>query len=410
MSAETHPEEPNSQVRLHSLDGLRATMMLLGLVLHSACNYMNTPVDDAWRFRDSQTSPVFTLLVGFIHAWRMPIFMFIAGFFGALLVEKRGLSQFYRHRLSRLGLPLILFLPLMLPLTISGFQFANIAQQLGVEGAWKIIQGSDWANFYSPFITIHLWFLYYLVIYSVLAYLLSPLSQMLPEKFQPSTLIARLIGIPGSSLLLSIPLGWALVDSILPGLLIPGVDLIPEKASFLAYAFLYLCGWALWSRRDLLTHVATWPRISFSLGLATALFFAWGFMLQNLENPEILTSEMWKFLTSCVAGMVMWQAIWGFIGLFAKLTSKEIPGVRYFVDASYWIYLIHLPFTIWIPGYLANRDWGSFVKFGLTLTGTTVIGLITYDLLVRSTVIGKLLSGQKYPRALLKALQNKPLT
>ena len=119
---------------------------------------------------------------------------------------------------------------------------------------------------------------------------------------------------------------------------------------------------------------------------------------------------MWRLLTSCVAGMVMWQAIWGFIGLFAKLTSKEIPGVRYFVDASYWIYLIHLPFTIWIPGYLANRDWGSFVKFGLTLTATTVIGLITYDLLVRSTAIGKLLSGQKYPRALLKALQNKPLT
>ena len=127
------------------------------------------------------------------------------------------------------------------------------------------------------------------MIYSVLAYLLSPLSQMLPEKFQPSTLIARLIGIPGSSLLMSIPLGWALVDSILPGLLIPGVDLIPEKASFLAYAFLYLCGWALWSRRDLLTRV-NMLRIFFSGLAAVSSSSGVHLVLKTRRSP----SEMWK--------------------------------------------------------------------------------------------------------------------
>lgn len=405
MPAASEHRESDSHVRLHSLDGLRATMMLLGLVLHSACNYMDLEINDAWRFRDSQTSPFFSLLVGFIHAWRMPIFMFIAGFFGALLMEKRGLSSFYSHRLTRLGLPLVLFLPLMLPLTISGFLFANLSQQLGADAAWKIIRESSVTDFYSPFITIHLWFLYYLVIYSVLAYLLTPLSQKLPESVRPTTLITRIIGIPGTSLVLSIPLGWALTNSVLPGMLVPGVELIPEKASFLTYAFLYLCGWALWSRRDLLEKVSHWPNIVFSLSMAALLFMLWGFLIQGLEEAP----EGRIFLASWVSGLVMWQAIWGFIGLFVKLTSKEIPRIRYFVDASYWIYLIHLPFTIWIPGFLVNRDWGSFVKFGITLTLTTLIGLITYDLIVRSTVIGKLLNGQKYPRALLRAIQNQPL-
>ncbi|OUU25417.1 MAG: hypothetical protein CBC13_02060 [Planctomycetia bacterium TMED53] len=398
--------EPSPQVRLHSLDGLRATMMLLGLVLHSACNYMDTPADAAWPFRDAQTSSFLTVLVGFIHAWRMPIFMFIGGFFGALLVEKRSLHSFYTHRLSRLGLPLIIFLPLMLPLSVSGFRFANLALQVGPTEAWQMVVDTPTGQFFSPFITIHLWFLYYLLIYSVLAYLLTPLSQMLPVWLRPTTLISKVIGYPGSSILLSIPVGWALIDVFLPGLLIPGVQLMPEIPSFLTYAFLYMCGWSLWSRKDLLSKVATWPRISLSLLMTTILFMAWG---TAIKNPAILSSDLQRFITSCLAGLVMWQAIWGFIGLFAKLTSKEIPTIRYIVDASYWIYIIHLPFTIWIPGYLSNLDWGSDVKFGVTLSITTLIGLVTYDLFVRSTWIGRLLNGRRAPRALLKALKNQPL-
>jgi glucan biosynthesis protein C len=406
MSAETQTEEPTPQVRLHSLDGLRATMMLLGLVLHSACNYMDQPVNDAWRFRDAQTSGFFSFLVGFIHAWRMPIFMFIGGFFGALLVEKRGLTSFFRHRISRLGLPLVLFLPLMLPLTLSGFMIANLAQRVGFEAAWTMISNSPPSQFFTPFITIHLWFLYYLLIYSVLASLLTPISQKLPARLRPATLIGRVMRFPGSTLLLCLPVGWALKDSMLPGLLVPGVEWVPEKASFLAYAFLYLCGWALWSQKELLAKVASWPRILSSLALTLILFMAWG---ASLADPATFTSESRRFLVSCLAALVMWQAIWGFIGLFAQLTSRESPRIRYFVDASYWLYLIHLPFTIWIPGYLANKDWGSYAKFGLTLTITTLVGLITYDLFVRSTWIGNLLNGRRAPRALLKALQNRPL-
>ena len=205
MTAASEHRASGSQVRLHSLDGLRATMMLLGLVLHSAINYMAEPINDAWRFRDAQTSNFFCFLVGYIHAWRMPIFMFIGGFFGALLVEKRGLTPFLTHRLSRLGLPLVLFLPFMLPLTISGFQIANLAHAVGLEAAWKLTVNSPPTQFFTPLITIHLWFLYYLLIYSVLAFLLSPISQKLPSGLRPSTLVARVMRFPGSTLLLCLP-------------------------------------------------------------------------------------------------------------------------------------------------------------------------------------------------------------
>lgn len=76
--------------RYHSFDSLRATMMLLGLVLHTAINYMTFPTGDTWPYKDAQTSPTFDILVAFIHSFRMPTFFVIAGFFAAFQYDARA--------------------------------------------------------------------------------------------------------------------------------------------------------------------------------------------------------------------------------------------------------------------------------------------------------------------------------
>ena len=75
--------------RFHALDALRAAMMLLGLVLHSAASYTRTPLGDAWPYHDPHTNVAFDLLVFFIHLFRMPLFFVVAGFFAALLYSSR---------------------------------------------------------------------------------------------------------------------------------------------------------------------------------------------------------------------------------------------------------------------------------------------------------------------------------
>ena len=67
--------------RYHAFDSLRAAMMLLGLVIHSAMGYVTFPTDRVWPFKDPHPSTVFDLLVTFIHTFRMPVFFVIAGFF-----------------------------------------------------------------------------------------------------------------------------------------------------------------------------------------------------------------------------------------------------------------------------------------------------------------------------------------
>jgi glucan biosynthesis protein C len=69
--------------------------------------------------------------------------------------------------------------------------------------------------------------------------------------------------------------------------------------------------------------------------------------------------------------------------------------MRYISDASYWVYLVHLPIVSLIPGYLAGLDMSPFFKFTIVLSLTTGIGFLTYHWLVRSTFIGKFLSGRR---------------
>ena len=101
--------------RLHSFDNLRAMMMWLGIVLHVAVNHLTGASVLPWR--DTQTTPVADLLLVFIHAFRMPVFFILAGFFVALLVAGRGYQGMLQHRMRRLALPFAIFWPILIVCT-----------------------------------------------------------------------------------------------------------------------------------------------------------------------------------------------------------------------------------------------------------------------------------------------------
>jgi len=120
-----------STTRLYALDHLRSTMMLLGVVIHSAVSYMIFEADLVWPYRDPENSVFFDILVGTIHSFRMPIFFFLSGFFEALIYHRRGAKQFIQNRTKRILLPFIVGWPLLFPIIFAGFSFAT--QQLSNE-------------------------------------------------------------------------------------------------------------------------------------------------------------------------------------------------------------------------------------------------------------------------------------
>jgi glucan biosynthesis protein C len=108
-------------------------------------------------------------------------------------------------------------------------------------------------------------------------------------------------------------------------------------------------------------------------------------------------------VTVALCGLSTWLLIVGIAGAFVSFLDRPRPVVRYLSDAAYWMYLVHLPVAIWVAGLLAPTALPAFVKFVVVLLTTTAVTLATYHLFVRSTAIGALLNGRRYPRALAGA-------
>ncbi|WP_455170471.1 acyltransferase family protein, partial [Aegicerativicinus sediminis] len=91
--------QPRKTERIHSLDSLRAIMMLLGLVIHSAITYGVVDYGNSWSLKDPNTIQSSNdFIVFFIHAYRMQIFFAVAGFFGAMLFYERRPLKMVKNR------------------------------------------------------------------------------------------------------------------------------------------------------------------------------------------------------------------------------------------------------------------------------------------------------------------------
>ena len=69
--------------------------------------------------------------------------------------------------------------------------------------------------------------------------------------------------------------------------------------------------------------------------------------------------------------------------------------MRYLSDASYWLYLMHLPLIIVLQG--AAQDWTlpSALKLALLIAVTSGVLLLVYEWGVRYTPLGTLLNGKR---------------
>jgi hypothetical protein len=102
------PEVP----RYHSLDRLRAVAMLLGILLHALQAHATL------RALPGGLPPGGIWLADFIHAWRMPLFFLISGFFSRMMFHRHGAAIYLRRRWQRIGIPLMLGLVTLSPLFV----------------------------------------------------------------------------------------------------------------------------------------------------------------------------------------------------------------------------------------------------------------------------------------------------
>lgn len=119
-AAATSPERGAAAApRLAFIDNIRWTMIVLVISMHACVTYS---AFGNWYYRE-RTPAGFATLVSFaayqslLQAFFMALLFFIAGYFSEVSFARKGFSPFIRDRLFRLGLPTLLYMFAIGPLT-----------------------------------------------------------------------------------------------------------------------------------------------------------------------------------------------------------------------------------------------------------------------------------------------------
>ena len=354
-----------NMARFHDFDALRGFAMLLGILLHAGVFLVPVdywPVHEAWAWETPPEANVYAWILSVIHGFRMPLFFLLSGFFTAMLWQSRGLRALWRHRLKRLGLPLLAGMFTVVPairwLEV-GADFTLFHWLL----AW--VEGLD-----------HLWFLWYLLLLAA------------------AFIVAARLGLTFRH-----PAWWLLVPlTVAPQYVMDelafGPDtadgLIPAGRVFAYYAAFFAFG-VYFRQRDIAVRrwwaVAIVPSLLLLLPAGVALLYDEGF--QYAGAP-------WVWGVAAVVQVAFaWLMCFGSMGLFRWIFARERFWVRYLSDASYWLYLTHLPLVIGAQMVLVTWPISIHLKF-LLITTTIVAGLlVVYQVGVRYTAIGTVMNGPR---------------
>jgi glucan biosynthesis protein C len=214
----------------------------------------------------------------------------------------------------------------------------------------------------------------------------------------------------------------ACVPVTLPFLLVQGGQypfvrmggLSPAGLTLAWYGAFFAAGWLLHRHADQLHRLRRWAWGWVFLGLAVRVATL-GPLLPDVGLSALLSGDVAvpvhehflarelelpvrdRVLVQLGADAYAWLLFFGQTGLFLRWFRREIPVVRWFADASYWLFLSHLVPVALAQWWLAGVDppLGALGRYLLVATGVLVACLLAYETLVRTTPVGTLLHGPR---------------
>lgn len=376
--------------RIDAFDNLRALAMLLGVALHAGMAYAD-PAQTFWLAMDPGSSVLVNGAISLIHLFRMSLFYLLSGYFAALLVQRRGVAGFLGNRALRVAAPLVLFYPVLLvamALVVAfGLSWVNEPRGLLalIAKATQQVDGQSTAQLPG---TMHLWFLYYLVLFTLIT------AAVARIRWDWFGWLARRPGL----LLVVGPL------AVFPGVLGAGVPLPPPESliptwwPFATYGVMYAGGWQLFGREEVLAALARWK--GSLLLVCGVLFPVYSGLVPAFDLDAVVSRAVeWTAWRYCLAaGLTALLSV--YLSLVLILVCREWMArpnlfLRFIADASYWIYLIHLPVVIFLQMILVPVPCNLWIKLLITGAGTFLFCMATYLVFVRYTPLGWLLNGKR---------------
>jgi glucan biosynthesis protein C len=384
--------------RMHGLDALRGFALLAGVALHATMSYL--PGAQYWWFVTDTASIALSGLFFWIHQFRMPLFFLIAGLFGRLLIERIGTRAFVRDRIRRIVLPLLGGWPLLM------IGFTVVIVMIGAVKYGGAAPEPPPGPKFTPddFPLTHLWFLYVLVWFYAAMLLLRTVAARIDRDGRGAAFVDRMMRLavrPGAALLLALPLTCALFA--LPvwhqwfGIPTPDQSLYPNRAALIGCGGAFAFGWLMHRQSALLLACLErhWPlQLTIAIAASAACIAITG--VAPMLSAATADGSTLVYAYVYAVGGVAWS--FASIGAAQRFLSGYSAARRYVADASYWIYIVHLPLILALQVGTSLLAWPWWIEYPLMLAAALALLFASYALLVRHTWIGALLNGRRAER------------
>ena len=114
------------------------------------------------------------------------------------------------------------------------------------------------------------------------------------------------------------------------------------------------------------------------------------------SRPVAATCNETELSVELADGRRVVTPLWCLLAARRWLGSRSAT-MRWFSDSAYWVYLVHLPVLLAVQYRLLDMPLHWIVKFMSSIVITLLVSFASYQLLVRHTVIGRLLNGKGRP-------------
>jgi glucan biosynthesis protein C len=357
--------------RYDFLDWLRAIAIFVLFFFHTGMIFVGW----GWHIVNSQTIPSLQWPMDIAHRLRMPLLFVIAGAGMWFALQRRGVGRFLQERTTKLLLPFIVGMFLIVPPQI-------YAERL-LRGQWS----GSYLQFYVtrvlqfiPYPTgdfgwHHLWFILYLYVYVLV---------LLPAMLWWKRMALRVA--PGMwLLLLGIPLG---VNEVLLKPRFPEAHtLVSDWYIFNHYLMLTAYGYVMASMPGIWKWLSDFRRWSLLTGVASFL------LLISLFNAGMIAHD--SAADGIGANIFTWLWMMVFLGYGYRYLSFANPLLIWARDASYPFYILHQTVIVVIGYYIIQRPWTPWTKYVVILSLSMSACLVLYEGCIRRFSALRLVFGMK---------------
>jgi glucan biosynthesis protein C len=382
--------------RLLFLDNIKVLFAILVIFQHARVTYEGS---GWWYYVESRPldtiSTIFFMTLvgvgGLFQSSLMGLFFLMGGYFTPRSYDRKGVSTFWKERLRRLGIPLLLYVVLINPIMVYSLSAIGIQPCCSEPIAQDSFLDYYLSNFESleafiDFLTFTgpMWFLYVLLVFTA-GY---TVWRQITKIYSLQRLIPKELSIPRYSYLLLIAIGLGCVTFFVR-LVFPvdrfllGMPFAQSTQYVMMFSFGVIAVRFAWFEQMSKDHVKAW---SITIIATIVLLYAYFFLFVGLDADfSVLLGgpTLHAFVFALAGNIICLGMIFVLIPVFYAKFNRQGVLLRNLSASAYHMYLIHPPILVLVSLAFASIALSPVLKLAIVFPLTVILCYLTSHYVVQ---------------------------